>query len=354
MRILPVNNFLSNQNFKGKYEYYYGSYTIKDHADWHPASTMEKTLDAYHRNPTNKVYFASPMEPISDNIKEAADYIVYDNEPKYPDIDEVGLNYFNKLRVDFKKDFEERKHYFERRKFAGFASPEEAQQEINKADECIRMYNNGGHLRYVKEQAEDRIDFLEKDNALINRGMKAAEEELRTQQDIKVNIEKHISDLEKMKKPYNDVLNTAADGSINERAMYGAAKAKLAGVTDKKPENPYEKYGKNTTAATYEEIAKSESGNYRMTTAKEEAKKEYKRLEETTLKFESIKAGCLKTIKDIQANIETLKLMFATNKKEIAEKTSLIEDCKAKLIPIFDELKYFYANNGIKGLKKLK
>ena len=46
--------------------------------------------------------------------------------------------------------------------------------------------------------------------------------------------------------------------------------------------------------------------------------------------------------------------MFATNKKEIAEKTSLIEDCKAKLIPIFDELKYFYANNGIKGLKKLK
>ena len=39
--------------------------------------------------------------------------------------------------------------------------------------------------------------------------------------------------------------------------------------------------------------------------------------------------------------------------KQIAEKKSLIEDCKAKLIPIFDELKNFYAKQGIKVIKKV-
>lgn len=362
MRILPISTNLPEQNFKGKYEYYYGRHTIKDHADWHPASSMEKALDAFHKNPTNKVYFASPMEPITDNIREAADYIVYDNEPKYPDIDEVGLNYFNRLRVDFNKDFKELKDYYDRREFAGFSNSAEARQNAEKAQKCIDLYNNGGHLRYVKEQAEDKIVNLEKENSDIAAGIEAAQGELSKQQDMQVSIKKHIDNLEQIKKPYSDVIKNAKATSTNEKAMYEAAKTRLASLAynSKTQEhyapnaktNPFVSYSANKTSATYNEISKTEEKSFKITDAKESAEKEIQKIEETKNNFESVKAGCIKTIRDINANIDALKKRYAANTKEISEKFALIEDCKAKLIPIFDELKYFYANNKIKGVKK--
>ena len=354
MRILPISNNMPKPGFNGKYEKISNSNEIHKLPDWHPASSLEKTLDAFHANKTNKVYFASPMEPISDNIKEAADYIVYDNEPMYPDIDEIGLNYFNNLRVDFNKDFKERKHYFERRKFAGFASQEEAQREIDKADNCIRLYDNGGHLRYVKETAEDKIIDLENDNSEIKQGIQTANNELSKQQLFYTDIEKHTKNLEELKKPYKKILSSGEKSSESETAMYDAAALGTAAITAKlAAKNKYETFLKDAVK-TYSNITDGKDKDFSITNTKEKAQKEYKQLEETTARYNSIKDTCNKNIKNLQNHIKYLQNKILENDNQIKEKKSLIEDCKKKLIPIFDELKYFYANNGIKGLKKLK
>ena len=44
--------------------------------------------------------------------------------------------------------------------------------------------------------------------------------------------------------------------------------------------------------------------------------------------------------------------MFPVLIEKLQKKKSFIEDCKAKLIPLFDELKNFYAKQGIKVIKR--
>lgn len=87
MKISPISSTLSKPNFKGQFAYNYNESTLKNNKLWQKNSSVEQTLGAYHVNKTSQAYFADPMEPISDAIKERADYIVYDNEPAYPEID---------------------------------------------------------------------------------------------------------------------------------------------------------------------------------------------------------------------------------------------------------------------------
>ena len=59
-----------------------------------------------------------------------------------------------------------------------------------------------------------------------------------------------------------------------------------------------------------------------------------------------------KTIKNMKEYIAALKTDVSSIDRKVAEKKSFIEDCKAKLIPLFDELKNFYAKQGIKVIKR--
>ena len=93
MKISPISSTLSKPNFKGQFAYNYNESTLKNNKLWQKNSSVEQTLGAYHVNKTSQAYFADPMEPISDAIKEKVDYVVYDNEPAYPEIDEVSKNY---------------------------------------------------------------------------------------------------------------------------------------------------------------------------------------------------------------------------------------------------------------------
>lgn len=165
MRIFSIKNNATTkgqQNFKGKYDFYLGAkpfFTVNK--DYHPNSSVEKTLDVYHNNKTGKIYYADPMEPVSDETKNNADYIVYDNEPAYPDVNnEISKNYFGTERVNYRTQFERIRDYFYRREQGGWADKAEAQYQQWQAAECIRLYDEAGDLRYRKETLEDKIKNL--------------------------------------------------------------------------------------------------------------------------------------------------------------------------------------------------
>lgn len=351
MKISPIRTTLSKPNFKGQYAYGGSEEALKYNNLWHKASSVEKTLDSYHVDRKNLAYFADPMEPISDTIKEKADYIVYDNEPAYPEIDEVSKNYFGTQRKNYRDDFEEVRQYYYRREMGGFADKADAKYQQWQAAECTRMYDNAGDLRYKKETAEDEVKNLSNKKTKILAGISNTEQEMKAQQELKTNIDQHISDLEKLEKPYRELDKLIDFDAIKaERVMYGTA-ALRSHHTKKEKALEYGKY--QNTQETYKNISNQNNDKtYRVAESKSTLEKEHKKLLDTIAEFKSIQAGCAKTIKNMKEYIAGLQSDVTNIEKQVAEKKSFIEDCKAKLIPLFDELKNFYAKQGIKIIKR--
>lgn len=354
MKIFSINNSNFNQGFKGKYVSIRHGGDLKQFPEWHKNSYAETTLGAYHEDQKNRVYFASPMEPISDNIKENADKIIYDNEPSYPDVNkEVSRNYFGTERKNYKDDFEEIRKYYYRREMGGFASVEEAKYQQWQAAECARLYDKGGHLRYVKEQAEDNIKSFENEKAEITKGLDSAKAELKGLEDISVRLEKHHQNLKEMKKFHSELLAETEKGNVNETMLYVDAKSGKEALESKIASKRKHETFLDDVKSVYSDIRDGWQEEYRIVGTRENTKKDLEKLQATQDKFEAIKEKCNETIKMLNATIEKLQANINTKDKQIAEKKSLIEDCKAKLIPIFDELKNFYAKQGIKVIKKV-
>ena len=169
MQVSAIGGFsiFSNKKantFKGQttdYSIYYGKDDLKKNSFWHKNSSVESTVGSHHTNYTGKVYFASPMEYVNDRIKDSVDYVVYDNEPSYPAIEEVEKNYVGKLRKNFREDFEEVREYYYRREMGGYANVEEAKNKQKQAAECTGFYDRAGDARYRKETLEDRVSAID-------------------------------------------------------------------------------------------------------------------------------------------------------------------------------------------------
>ncbi len=79
-----------------------GSYTqdeinqklIKKSSSYYPNSSIENTAKYRTGYETKRVYFADPEEVVPDQTKKDFDYIVYDNRPVYPRLEDVKKNYF--------------------------------------------------------------------------------------------------------------------------------------------------------------------------------------------------------------------------------------------------------------------
>ena len=79
-----------------------GSYTqdeinqklIKKSSSYYPNSSIENTAKYRTGYETKRVYFADPEEVVPDQTKKDFDYIVYDNRPVYPKLEDVKKNYF--------------------------------------------------------------------------------------------------------------------------------------------------------------------------------------------------------------------------------------------------------------------
>ena len=68
---------------------------IKNSSSFYPNSSIENT-DRYRTGyVTNRVYFADPEEVVFDQTRRDFDYIVYDNRPVYPRLEDVKKNYFD-------------------------------------------------------------------------------------------------------------------------------------------------------------------------------------------------------------------------------------------------------------------
>lgn len=370
MRILPIKSVTSFSGRTTDYNLNRGKEDLKRNSFWQKNSSVEEALGTYHNNKTGKVYFADPMENVSDKIKDSVDYVVYDNEPSYPDVNkEVKENYLGRLRKDFKKDFEEIRNYYYRREMGGFANVDEAKYQQAQAAHCGALYDKAGDLRYKKEKVEDEVSVLEKKNEKITQGILSSENELANVKKLLSGIDTQIGNLKQIHKSYQDIAKTMQEGLANEDNMDSAVKDRMMDyvkelhnsfvkvkypnkneATQAKEKNAYEKY--NVEMRPYNAVKAANDEGYRLFDKQAGVKKEIAKLSKTLGNYQVTKQVAENTILEIQGYIDTLKQESEKIVKNITDKNALISDMKAKLSPLFDELKNYYATQGIRVIKK--
>jgi len=335
------------------YNKFAGKSDLKNNSFWHKNSSIEETLDSYHTNKTGKVYFADPMEQVNDTIRDSVDYIVYDNEPEYPNLDAIHKNYFENNRVNYKENFEEIRQYYYRREMGGFADVDEAKYQQWQAANCAGLYDKGGDLRYKKEVAEDEIVKLNNERDSLRAGIENTQKELKNQQTLKSKLDKHISNLEKMSDSYKKMKDFARKNSSNEEELYYVSKLSINNSKDNKTKKiSGKKYncfeGDNSIEKSISEL---KGAAYRLLLTDETVASEYSQLSKTLKGFKTIQANSGKKIAEMNSYIKSLAEKVANTDSKIAENKSIIANCKTKLAPVFDELKNFYIKQGIKAIK---
>ena len=117
---------------------------------------VERTIDSFHTRSTDLIYYAAPLEDVSDRERVNADYIVYDLEPKMPKVEgEVSENYFGTQRINYGLEYYKVQSYFYRLEM-------ETQGKVD--DIRRRMYagiavDNGQNLLH---EYEERIAYCKK------------------------------------------------------------------------------------------------------------------------------------------------------------------------------------------------
>lgn len=370
MKILPINK----TNFNGRtvsYPSNTGSDGIKMMQGFYPDSTIEKTLGVSHKVPKGSVYFADPMEFVSNDMKNNVDFVVYDNEPAYPAIEDIGKNYLDKNRTNYREKFERVRDYFYRREMGGHANTNEAKYQQWQAAECIRLYDKAGDLRYKKETTEDELKDIQKEKFSIRAGIANTRRELDAQIQLKRSVELHLKNLRKILEQGNSDSLFKSRAMTNEKVLYSAASAR---VNDDLHKRQMQKSLENTAyynegieAYPYDKIKYGKyTGTVRVyTSIKEQMEKAYcigpqigrtgmhkNCINETIKAFEEILAENASLMDEMTSYIGELRGKINAFDEKVTQKESFIESCKEKLAPLFEELKAYYLKQGIKSVKR--
>lgn len=356
----PQNSFKSS--IKYLYPESYGSYSVSDRPNYNsgfhfgdydsradfavkmsmrPNSTYEKTIGNFHEKRYYNIYYADPLEHIDDEKRRAYDYIVYDNEPKYPHPDDISKNYFHDEIHDYGKDFVEIRDYYYRLEMAdrktlaeyennksGELSAEQLNEKIAyykkrieqsqyqqwQAQECLNKYNAAGDLISKKTEASNNIRYME--SAL---------------QGNNYNVENCKNEIAKVTTERNDRIKEQTF-FINRRRSYEKiirSNNELAKMYRTKDAFFFDKYESEI------EIKFANKQINRLNIIINNLQQGINSTKEELKKLEDKLADFLKQPKEFPAKLDARKAELA--------------DIKAKLIPLFDDLKLFYIARKILG-----
>lgn len=390
MKILPINR----QNMKPVFSGYY----IEDkgvthiNAGFRTGKRYEKTINVYHSDPKNKIYYADPLEKIDDKLRESVDYIFYDDEPAFPEVEkDISTAYFYKpgplksYRLDyFKEAINNYKQYFYRMEMADSKSIDKYLDklcnnvDVNDSNEKIDYYRARiADAKYNQETAARCIDIMNEATNKINYmdeiglriGSLNFQIQDRTKDVEKANIElNNRVELDSILKTKLDNLKERQKNYSNQFNLLNAAKTETEKgikftentLSYNKEHLPHYKSSFSYTeflalpqAADGYNAAKKELESERKNEDKEivfiksQLENVEKRIEKYTAQFNENKIF-VKKISDYK--IELPKILESLQ-KELKQKTDEYYKVQAELIPYFDKLKNYFYSRGLKQVK---
>ena len=348
MQVQPINKM----SFYGKeinYAYKLGPAGLKTHPDFHRFSSIEETINAFHTGVKNKVYFADPMENVPGTLKEKVDFVVYDNEPSYPALEDIKKNYLEHNRTNYREYFEDIRNYYYRREMGGHANIEEAKENQRKAAAFTRLYDDAGDLRYKKESTEDRIKALLKEKENIKAGIENTEQEIKIQKELSINAQKEYDNLKKLQVVLEEIEKN--DASSIESNLYSKARVRMDIAKNNEPKHgPYNKF--ENIVSGFDVINTSEKGAYKFAPQEKALQKKILNIGNTAKDFKVAIIRAKNSIEKMKTYVEDLKSFDLTIDQEIKQKQEFIEECKQKLKPMFNEIVKLYKDFGVKVAEK--
>ena len=141
--------------------------TLEEKIGQNPLSHANSSIERTHNNyTTNRVYFADPEEVVNDQTKRDHDFIVYDNQPKYPRLEELKENYFNENRNanNYGQNFKTLAEYYYRLELA---DKKELQKLLDEKASFQHEYDiSAGYKHDLDEKAQEypwQSDDLKRD-----------------------------------------------------------------------------------------------------------------------------------------------------------------------------------------------
>ena len=395
MKLLPVSRFSSKPVFSG--------YTVEDksysgYPETHLSAAMrtnrryEKTLGTFHDDAKNRIYYADPLEHINDELRENVDYIFYDDEPAFPDINnEVSKAYFSEHKPfgmsefdTYKKAIDDYKQYFYRMemadsKFVRYYA-EKPENKVNAQDfkEKIDYYNARiADSKYNQEtaagcigildEAEGKIDYKNKlegniaglSHAITQRSKEIpkTEKELEQRTQLENILSKRLKNLDKRRKIYVEQLKLVREAQAETLLGINTTQKAL----DYNIEHlPYlGSFFSNTDFLARPQAEEGyKNANQRLKIDSEKEKKEQifinsqledikKSIEKYTAQYEENKVF-LKKITDYKLQLPKI---ISDLKTELNQKNEEYSKLQAELITYFDKLKNYFYNRGLRQVK---
>ena len=395
MKLLPIGRFSSKPVFSG--------YTVEDSTPYgYPRTHLdaalrtnkryEKTLGTFHDDAKNKIYYADPLESIDDGLREKVDYIFYDDEPAFPDINnEVSKAYFNEpkpystWKIDtYKKSIDDYKQYFYRMemadsKFVGLYTDKLYNNvDVNDSKEKIDYYNARiADSKYNQETAAGCIGFLEEASGKIdyknNVGIKVAslsyeikqrseelpkaEKELEQRMQLENILSKRLNNLEKRKKAYLEQLQLVKEAQAETLSGINATQEALNYNKEYLPKfGSFFSYTDFLALPLAEEGYKNANLRLKIDSGKEEKEQTFinaqlEDIKKSIEKYTVQKAENKVFLKKITDYKEQLPKIIADLKTELNQKSEEYKKLQAELIPYFDKLKNYFYSRGLRQVK---
>lgn len=396
MRISPIKsstNF-SKPAFKGYIVEDKSPYLFEEPVTHRTAATytgrrIEKTLGGFHNNITGKIYYTDPLEKVNDNLREMVDYVVYDDEPKFPDINnEVSKLYFGTDgdQWEIKKRFKDSKDYFYRLEMADSKTVGEYEQKVwNDFDRensrrnaeyfkahvndakynqetianCEAIFKESDDLRYKKNNIASEISSIKNSIRHCEADIPRAEMELNHRTEIDKMLTEKIKNLQERKNNYTKILeqldtNKTKDAStlnsieklaqINSEGHHEINRTKIFTYNDFISESEASK-NFNETKSIFEKNMPKEASEKNVII--ENIEKLTKSIGEFTKKAEENQVY----IKKISDYIKALPKIIADKNNDLAKNNQQFEKVKADLIPYFDKLKNYFYSRGLKTIR---
>ena len=395
MKILPINRYSKRPVFSG--------YVVEDRAPYgYPRTHLDaalrtgrryqKTLESFHDDVKNKIYYADPLEKITDALREQVDYIFYDDEPPFPDIEkDVSKVYFSEPNYptgydisSYQEKVNNYREYFYRMEMADSKFVGDYTQklwhniDVNDSKEKIDYYNARiADSKYNQETATGCVSIMEEAKgklsykSQISRQIWSLGDNIKERKKDVVKADKELEH----RNQFNTLLETKL-GNLKKRQKTYDAQLKLLNSAEKITENGLtsteniinynrENLPYSGSFFTYTEFLARPEAEIGYRTANEHLKNDKindkKELNFIQSKIEEIKNSIesyttqiaenevyIKKISDYKIELPKIIKSLEDNLKNKQDEYKKVQ---AELIPYFDKLKNYFFSRGLRQVK---
>lgn len=349
MRILPIQSHskMAKTSFKGYFVEGATDNWSHNYQRENSGRRCEQTLGSYHAGKTGKFYYADPLEIVTDSVKEQADFVIYDDEPPFPNPDkDLSQIYFHQnahYSIPGVDKLKRSGEYFYRMEMADKKTLAEYENNVKSGVNLQDSIDKANYYRGRIADAQYNQETIGKSLEIIEKSKQLREERAKNRYEMCFDYDLGYVISDQMEKTYKN--------RLEELNNYAEQLPKDIHILEENKEY-YEKINKNLEKYNNDhKVFYEKNKNFKFVRMSDDNKSQQ---EENDIKtFINLLAEKIENKKE---ELIALQTRIANNKQYFEKHLQFAELWKkngADLIPHFHELKEYMQSRGYKVIKQL-